>query len=1049
MTSVKARQNQKIFLLWLTISVCTSLLCQFSAAQITSPEKKAARAPVATPQIEAIADLHIFGMEDGLTLSSIHFGFVDSRGYVWFGTNGRGVSRYDGQGFTNYTTETGLAHNMVPAMLEDNKGNLWFGTFGGGVSKFDGNSFRTISVKDGLAHDMVISMLKDRKDNLWFGTFEGGVSKFDGKKFTTLNQAHGLKNNKVWSMAEDSDGNIIFGTDNGVSILNGNTFTEIKQLSGKSVHSILVDSHGNTWFATDGQGVVRKSGDAFTSFTIRDGLADNSIWCITEDRNGIVWLGTQNGGVSSFNGSTFTTITKEQGLPHSSVRSITEDKNGSLWFGTYGGGVVRLNGKAFSTFTTEQGLPSNKVRSILQDDKGNLWFGTLGGGISKYDGKQFFRYTTAQGLPSDQVRTLLIDRGKNIWIGTHGAGVAKFDGKSFSTLSVKQGLVHNNIRCMLQDQEGAMWFGTDKGVSKYDGRSIVNYTTRDGLINDCVWSMLQDSKGRIWFGTFGGGVITYDGNKFVNYTTADGLAHNSIVTLHEDTNGTIWIGTAGGGLSRYDGKTFKTIDNIPDETVYDILEDPLGNLWIGTNLGISLLQFESDQKLSPSGKLHVSNNELETKFTPVWTQYNYETGYPVKDINTNAMFMTARALPFRPDEKGVIWAACGDDKTIRFDPAFLRKKETIVNLVISKVSINDENISWHSLYQKSDSTMTAQQEIQTYGRALLVNERDTLREKFGKLSFDSISPFSKIPEGLSLSSQHDRISFDFAAIETARYFRVLYQYMLEGQDENWSPSTKSTTATFSNLWEGNYTFKVRAQNADGVWGEPLSFSFVVNPPWWRMSWMYFVYAISFCFCIYGLIKLRERKLVDEKLHLESIVANRTSEVVEQRNRAEEQRHEAEKQKKLVEEMNEHIKEQLDHATHDLSTQTLHMIHRHNTFQELETELRKMASNGESQKFQKMLTLISVSKSLDKEWERFDYYFNTVHKDFAQKLTKHSIQLSNYEQRICALIRTGMENREIAALLNIEVGSVKVAKYRIKKKLNMDESDDLFAFISSL
>ena len=67
--------------------------------------------------------------------------FEDSNGNIWFGTNGGGVSKYDGRTFTHFTEKEGLSNNIVWSIIEDSKGSLWFGTNGGGVSKYDGESF--------------------------------------------------------------------------------------------------------------------------------------------------------------------------------------------------------------------------------------------------------------------------------------------------------------------------------------------------------------------------------------------------------------------------------------------------------------------------------------------------------------------------------------------------------------------------------------------------------------------------------------------------------------------------------------------------------------------------------------------------------------------------------------------------------------------------------------------------------------------------------------------------------------------------------------------
>ena len=69
--------------------------------------------------------------------------------------------------------------------------------------------------------------------------------------------------------------------------------------------------------------------------------------------------------------------------------------------------------------------------------------------------------------------------------------------------------------------------------------------------------------------------------------------------------------------------------------------------------------------------------------------------------------------------------------------------------------------------------------------------------------------------------------------------------MLEGYDKDWSPVSTKYTANFGNISEGTYTFRVKALNPDGIWSEPVTYTFRVLPPWWRTWWMYTAYVLCF------------------------------------------------------------------------------------------------------------------------------------------------------------------------------------------------------------
>ena len=267
----------------------------------------------------------------------------DREGNLWFGVRDRGVCKYDGKGFTNYTKTDGLCSNRIGAILQDSSGNFWFGSFGG-LSKYDGKEFRNFTKEDGLADNALRSILEDSQGNLWFGTNGGGVSRYDGDSFINFTTADGLAHNNVWA--------------------------------------ILEDNKGNLWFGTWGGGVSRYDGKSFTNFTTEDGLANDMVRAILEDSKGNLWFATAN-GVSKYDGQNFTNFNVEQGLLASRIQSIYEDSQGNLWFGTLGGGACKFDGLSFQALTEEDGMASNAIWSILEDETGALLFATPRG-ITKY-----------------------------------------------------------------------------------------------------------------------------------------------------------------------------------------------------------------------------------------------------------------------------------------------------------------------------------------------------------------------------------------------------------------------------------------------------------------------------------------------------------------------------------------------------------------------------------------------------------------------------------------------------------------------------------------
>ncbi|MCL6257626.1 ATP-binding protein [Aquiflexum sp. TKW24L] len=814
-----------------------------------------------------------FDFTHGLAYNIVNDILEDKAGNIWFGT-GEGVSRYDGQTFTNFTTAPGLAGNPVWSILEDKAGNLWFGTWGGGVIRYDpsaslntgSKSFTNFTTDQGLVHDNIVIIKEDKSGKLWFGSFGGGVSCYDPSatlrtgsiSFTNFTTAQGLAHNDVLSITEDKTGKLWFGTgDGGVSVYDLSKSPEKEQevfmnltknheLANSVVTGIIEDNYVpagevGIWLGTTRRGVSYFDGRYFKNFTTAQGLANNFVMSITKDKIGNLWISTMGGGVSRYDGKSFTNFTKVQGLSDNSVWTIMEDKTGNLWFGTSVGSVSRFDGKSFVNITSDDGLAKYSVDCILEDKTGNLWFGGTGG-LSKYDGKSFTNFNTAHGL-KDYVFNLVEDNSGNIWFDS-SEGVSRFDGNSFTNFTTDQGLANNNVFIITEDNTGNLWIGTNGGgISRYDGKTFTNFTTSHGLPNNYIKSIEEDKSGNFWIGTD-------DGLGFLESQTARELfieltAEDLANQLNSENQQDQFPNLGPGRLSEKSSTLFRSFgkaDGLADKGVTQVVQLPNGKMAAGTNLGITVFNISED---------HTTLTDLEI--------FNSFTGYPIKDVNSgqNAMFL---------DSRGIIWAGTGSDKTglVRFDYEALKRSEELPVLVIESVKVKDEAVSWHTLAeafendQNSNSNQKTEkinsqdsitvpayitEEASLFGRKLRSTERDSMIQRFKNIEFDSITPFYPLPQNLVLPYSLNQVSFEFVAIETSRPQMIKYQYQLEGYDEDWSPVTNRSNASFGNIHEGSYTFKVKALDANGMWTEPVSYSFTVLPPWYRSWWAYGIYAL--------------------------------------------------------------------------------------------------------------------------------------------------------------------------------------------------------------
>jgi diguanylate cyclase (GGDEF)-like protein len=823
--------------------------------------------------------------DNGLAQGGVTAIQQDADGFIWIGTED-GLNRYDGYDLLHIVRDRrnprSLPNNWISTLARDAAGRLFIGTDGGGVAMRDPatGEFRPLATPSGSPlfdpQAKVRTLRFDRAGRLWIGTRDDGLAAVDTEAGTIRRFRHdpadpgSLSDDAVFAVTEDSGGRLWVVSRSGLDRIDPES-QRVDRWSERvramlpagrkpEFNAAQIDDRGTLWLATNA-GLLRiePASGAMELLRSRAGdeqsLPDDRVTAVLQDSAGRLWIGTARGlALLDRRTERFNTTRRDPGdsasLPDDNITTLFEDAGGLLWIGTKSGGLARWNPRSWS-FGHQRvaGSPSNNVASFAEDRTGTLWIGTFGGGL------------------------VAIDRadGRTRRYGRDGSGAGRID--------------DDNVMAVVVDAQDRVWAGTmTAGIARLDQRTgqISRFVYRSGdersLGAPGIMTLALDSRGNVWAGTFGGGVARIDGrdDSIRRYPVArggsDGLAGDRATAIAEDQTGLIWIGTDGGGLSVLDPATSQfrhyrhdpTLPNsLSSNTIYDIHVDAAGRVWIGTRGGG--LDRAMGSPLSEQGLKF--DNFAESDGLPNSTVYGIES-----DGAERLWLSTNRGLSRL------------DVKTGRF--ANFRRSHGLQG--------DEFNFGAHFAARSGELFFGGSNGYNAFfGNRLQTNSHapPVVVTEILKLNAPAAlgAPHETV-RSLALDYRDDVIAFRFAGLDFAAPGENRYAYKLEGFDADWVEAGTQRQATYTDLDGGEYVFRVRAANSDGVWNETgTAITLGVQSPPWLRWWAFVFYGLAAALLLGAVWLSQQRRIEREaayKRQLESEVQQRTAELHERNSQLE-------------------------------------------------------------------------------------------------------------------------------------------------------------------
>ena len=842
-------------------------------------------------------------LDQGLSQCTVASIVQDQDGFMWFGTID-GLNKFDGYNFTVYQNNpndsTSIADNWITSLCLGRDGTLWIGTLSRGLCKFDSQTghfsnyqFNPKPVDSPLRERLlrelpftfsyfnyytIKSVFEDHSGTLWIGTFGAGLFKFDKEQEIFIHYPYDFERQNdlaynVMSIAETVENNI-----------------------------------STLWIGTYGGGLVKFNEPEGFSFYIHDPqrsntLTDNRIITVYADtscKENTVWIGTFGKGLDKFDPTTgdFTHFKYDaqnsNSLSSNYVISILKDCCNELWIGTFDAGLNRyeIDKHRFTRCqydpTNIYNLGSNEVLSLYEDRSGILWIGTnFGQGVNKYNRRKnkFTHYfhdpVNSNSLSENVVFSIFEDLQGFLWIGTFQTGLNKFDRVKNEFTNFRHdpnnpnSISNNHIRSIFEDSQGKLWIGTFNGGLNYFDRDknqffhyMHNPRNPRSLATDQVRSIYEDQFGNLWISAFGGGLDKFNQKtgEFTHYchdpANPNSISDNQIYFITGDSSGCLWIATFGGGINKFDigTETFTRFRHNPNDenslcsdrilTIY-IDEQNENVIWIGSfGEGLDKLMLNADSLGNIPGKKNYS-----------FTHYKLEDGLPNEVIYS--------ILP----DSGHLWMSTNKGIS-KFNP----NTGTFINYdLLDGLQSNEFNAgAYYRSKQTGEMFLGGVNGFNCFHPEKIEISQNvppvviTSFRVFDEEICDRIGPIFKGKE-IQLTHKENFFAFEFAVLDYTDVTKNQFAYKLQGLDEAWIDSGTRNYVNYTNLDPGEYTFRVKGSNCDGIWNEEGTYvKFKIKPRFYQTRYWHPTVVGTLILLIIFFFTWRTRSRIKRSIELERV-----------------------------------------------------------------------------------------------------------------------------------------------------------------------------------
>jgi ligand-binding sensor domain-containing protein len=722
-----------------------------------------------------------------------------------------------------------------------------------GLYKFDGIRYYRIDFANKDYTDTVTAISEDAQQKMWIGFRSGRIAHIANGRLVYFNPEEGTPAQKINFFLHDKAGNTWFATNGeGVYYLKqGRTYlvNADNGLTDGNVSALALADNGDILAATD-QGInfirFRDGKTIVTAIGPKNGLPDYIVSAIIPAGNNCFWIGMQDNGFCLYNHSTgqITVPAASKGWKYGQVNALLQAQD-ALWIATEKNGLLKLKLAAQPFNDPVETICRYDVNSMLEDNQGNIWL-SVNGGLVRTPGESVKIFPLPLSTVFEHIHTILSDKQANLWLTNEKNELIK---SSFTKGNADQKIHLNGINektditSLYQDKFENIWIGTmGKGIyvlnphnkqyrvfSENPAFKGASILSITGRDNTVFASSLQGSM-----------VITLtEANKNINSRylfsgfDKEGIGSNYIYTIFKDSKKRTWFATDGKGLSVLDNGAFTIYDledQIKDDRVFSITEDNAGNIWFSTG-SAGIYKFDGEKFRNYSIREGLSDLYISAIKTDKWGNLViiHKKGMDILDPVTDNIY-------YINNNRGISGLNVEDLGAVSQDSA-------------RNIFVSSEN------------------GIVVYSPAAHIDQKP-------KTVIESVQLFLNMLDDSAVhtfSHEDNSFTFNYTGLYYTDPEQVYYQYKLEGFDTSWI-LTKDRSKTFPKLAPGKYTFRIRSSlNRNFVNADEASWSFVIRQAFYKKWWFIFICFLIAGALLYWYIKNREAALKKmERLRQEKI-----------------------------------------------------------------------------------------------------------------------------------------------------------------------------------